>query len=125
MAVERPKKSMIYTRTGDSGNSSLYNGEKRRKDDAIFDALGSVDELNSNLGLAQEYVKASDVLKFPNFIDIIPEIQSRLLDIGSSIATPRSDSTSQRKLGIFILFLFLFFSYSILFMSLFLFIFLN
>lgn len=46
----------IYTKTGDEGSSSLYNGERRSKDDAIFQALGDVDELNSAVGLARDAI---------------------------------------------------------------------
>ncbi|CAG8433737.1 10429_t:CDS:2 [Diversispora eburnea] len=77
----KPKKSSVYTRTGDKGYSSLYSGEKRPKYDDIFHALGTVDELNS---IGNELDK--------NLV----EIQCRLIEIGSSIATPRSTSNENK-----------------------------
>jgi cob(I)alamin adenosyltransferase len=43
----------IYTRTGDTGETSLFDGTRTRKDDARVDAYGEVDELNAWLGLAR------------------------------------------------------------------------
>ena len=43
----------IYTKTGDKGMTSLYNGERLLKNSDYFAALGDVDELNSAIGLAR------------------------------------------------------------------------
>ena len=43
----------IYTRTGDTGETSLFDGTRARKDDARVDAYGDVDELNAWLGVAR------------------------------------------------------------------------
>lgn len=80
----RSRRFRVYTRTGDKGTSSLYNGERRNKDDDVFEALGDVDELNASLGLAREFVAEGSV----GIQDQLVWIQSRLLDVGSTIATP-------------------------------------
>ena len=75
----------ITTRGGDEGFSTLYNGERRSKDDLVFQVLGDLDELNSFLG----WVKAEEP-GFP-FRDEVESLQSNLFRIGAEVATPTSD----------------------------------
>ncbi|KAL3148408.1 hypothetical protein ABBQ38_013863 [Trebouxia sp. C0009 RCD-2024] len=87
----------VYTKTGDKGTSSLYNGERRHKTDGAFQALGDVDELNSLCGVAREFLIELDSEKSEQ----LESIQSRLLDVGSAVATPlenSSDGKLQRTL---------------------------
>lgn len=82
------KKSPLYTATGDHGTTSLIGGTRIDKDAPRIEAYGTVDELNSQIGLLAAYM-GSDPLMAPEF----PVIQSRLFDIGSSLATPPSPGT--------------------------------
>ncbi|KAI9217327.1 cob(I)alamin adenosyltransferase [Blastocladiella britannica] len=78
----------IYTKSGDKGTSQLYNGERRNKTDDVFEALGSVDELSSCIGMANEYCQ----LAGNGMEERLFEIQCVLIEIGSNIATPRISS---------------------------------
>uniref|UniRef100_H2ZMN1 Cobalamin adenosyltransferase-like domain-containing protein n=1 Tax=Ciona savignyi TaxID=51511 RepID=H2ZMN1_CIOSA len=87
----------IYTKTGDKGRTSLFTGERRSKFDSVFEALGDVDELNSNLGLVREYLKESekkDALQ--DVSKMLVKIQCSLLDIGSCIATPLNSASDKQ-----------------------------
>lgn len=74
----------IYTKTGDKGQTSLFDGTRLSKDDIRIEAYGTVDELNSNLGLL--------ISLLPNFpieeVEFLIEIQRDLFVIGSYLATP-------------------------------------
>lgn len=87
-------KPKVYTRTGDGGSSSLFNGQRRNKDTLVFAALGDTDELNSHLGVVRSHCNAQK-LAFPA-LEIFPGqfdvIQSLLIDVGAAIATPLSSS---------------------------------
>jgi cob(I)alamin adenosyltransferase len=70
----------IYTKTGDKGNTSLIGGTKVPKSHIRIDSYGTVDELNSFIGLL------SDHLNDEHSKMILKEIQDRLFTIGSSLA---------------------------------------
>lgn len=79
------KKSLIYTKTGDTGNTSLVGGQRVSKASPRLEAYGSIDELNSTIGflrslLEEESTQSAQLL----------EIQHNLFRIGSYLAT---DST--------------------------------
>lgn len=75
-------KSRLYTRTGDDGTTSLVGGTRAPKESPRLEAYGTVDELNSWLGL----LAASEVLT-DSRRDSIRRIQNRLFDIGAALAT--------------------------------------
>ena len=88
-------RSKVYTRTGDKGTSSLYTGERRRKDDRVFEALGDLDELNAAVGQAREYCRIG---KFQKLEQQLEMIQSRLMDVSAHVATPRIQGASEAKI---------------------------
>ena len=79
------RKSTIYTKAGDDGKSSLMYGDRRRKDDDIFEALGDMDELSALIGVICEYLDTRNSDKHET-LDFLKNIQSRLIDIGADLA---------------------------------------
>lgn len=75
----------IYTRAGDRGETSLLRGGKVRKDDPYIEAYGTIDELNSSLGLVR-------AIWAGGLIDAeLEQIQRDLFDIGALLAASGSD----------------------------------
>lgn len=70
----------IYTKTGDLGNTSLIGGTKVPKSHLRIEAYGTIDELNSYIGLL------SDLITDTHSKSVLKEIQDRLFTIGSSLA---------------------------------------
>ena len=74
--------SKIYTRTGDDGTTGLGDGSRVAKDSLRVDAYGTVDELNSHLGLVLAY-------EIPvNLREALSEIQHLLFDLGGELCIP-------------------------------------
>ncbi len=72
----------IYTKTGDAGETGLFGGPRVRKDDARIEAFGTVDELNSHLGVVRG-------LPLPAGVDgLLRRVQCELFDMGAQLATP-------------------------------------
>lgn len=78
----------IYTKTGDKGTTSLIGGTKVPKSHFRIEAYGTVDELNSYIGLCRDLIDNVDVQS------ILAEMQDRLFTIGASLACdPEKESS--------------------------------
>jgi cob(I)alamin adenosyltransferase len=80
----------VYTRTGDRGETALVGGKRVPKDSPRIDAYGTIDELNSIVGLARVFnEECLDAGEGHRFLDgVLCRIQDELFDIGSELATP-------------------------------------
>jgi cob(I)alamin adenosyltransferase len=83
----------IYTKKGDSGNTSLFGGQRVSKSSKRIDAYGTVDELNSILGMATSFglsEKGTELLK---------TVQQQLFILGADLATPQSKEIRINRIG--------------------------
>ena len=79
----------LYTRTGDSGETSLFDGTRARKNDPRVDACGEVDELNAWLGLVRAISSPTGLTGFdPALAEEIVHIQRDLFALGAQLADP-------------------------------------
>lgn len=80
-----PRLTKIYTRTGDSGTTALGGGQRVPKDTLRVQVYGTVDELNSHLGLGLAYGLCD------RLAEILPGIQNELFDVGSDLCFLEED----------------------------------
>lgn len=90
----------VYTKTGDKGTTSLFGGTRVPKDHIRIESYGTIDELNSYIGLVRDQEMTT------HYKDILAEIQDRLFTIGAILATPQEKEVLKngelrlQKLGI-------------------------
>jgi len=74
----------IYTKTGDDGETGLFGGTRVPKDHLRIETYGTVDELNSVVGIVRLHVAAAS-----RELDVqLERIQNELFDLGAALATP-------------------------------------
>ncbi len=83
----------IYTRKGDSGETSLFGGSRVSKSSLRIEAYGTVDELNSVIGLAASYSLS------PKGTVWVKKVQEFLFVLGADLATPPSSDTRIERIG--------------------------
>jgi cob(I)alamin adenosyltransferase len=79
----------IYTKTGDDGTTGLFGGERVRKDSARIEAYGTVDELNSAVGMAASV--APQELR-----ELLKALQISLFVLGADLATPHEQKITYK-----------------------------
>jgi len=80
----------IYTKTGDNGQTSLYDGKRVKKDDIRVESYGTIDELNSMLGLARNFIEDNEI------VEIIYDIQRELFNVAGELATENSEKFKEK-----------------------------
>lgn len=80
----------IYTRTGDKGQTSLLGGTRVPKNHARIEAYGTIDELNSHLGMLRDLLDGKQQ-------DLIIRIQQKLFSIGSRLASASEQEADKFK----------------------------
>ena len=83
-------KIKIYTKTGDKGKTSLYDGSRIPKNDARVEAYGTIDELNSYIGVAKNFIDDENIFK------ILEVIQRTLFNVAGELATKDSSKFPEK-----------------------------
>ena len=88
---------MIYTKTGDKGETSLYGGTRTSKKSPRISAIGEIDELNALIGIIKQKI---DSLNLSEVKAMLLNIQNELFVVGADLATPYSTNQSLKILRI-------------------------
>lgn len=78
----------IYTRTGDDGSTGLADGSRRPKDDLRLECYGTIDELNSVMGLCVVHARRLQDARGEDLAALLENLQHDLFDLGADLATP-------------------------------------
>jgi cob(I)alamin adenosyltransferase len=81
----------IYTKTGDKGDTRLFDGTQVRKNDPRVEAYGNVDELNSVVGAAMSFLDDGELRI------ILTDVQRDLFSVGAQLADPKQHGTKQKS----------------------------
>ncbi|MCF0218185.1 MAG: cob(I)yrinic acid a,c-diamide adenosyltransferase [Muribaculaceae bacterium] len=84
----------VYTRTGDKGTTALIGGVRVAKDSVRLEAYGTVDELNSHIGLVCAIAQDCDV----EMTATLRLVQNKLFNVGAYLATPADKAAAPKGL---------------------------
>lgn len=87
----KPRKSKLYTKTGDRGKTTLLGGKRVSKDNQRLITYGTLDELNASIGLALSFIEDKKITT------ILQKIQNDLFDIGAELANPQKIGAPTNK----------------------------
>jgi cob(I)alamin adenosyltransferase len=87
----------IYTRTGDNGETSLFNGIRVKKNNKRIITYGTIDEVNSHLGVLLYYIRQDERLK--DIEDLLFKTQNQLFILGSDLANPDTKSNDYPRIN--------------------------
>ena len=80
--------SKIYTRTGDAGETGLGDGSRTSKTEPRVEAMGSVDEINSSIGILIEELREVGNPELDTIADFLRYSQHRIFDLGGELSIP-------------------------------------
>jgi cob(I)alamin adenosyltransferase len=87
--------NVIYTRTGDGGETGLGDGSRRPKNDARIVAMGEVDETNCAIGLVRLHTLGSAAPALAEIEPMLARIQNDLFDLGADLCLPGEAGEAQ------------------------------